>query len=75
MLLPKGNLSRPSDQKGVGMAEYTLILSLVAIAAIAVMNLHGSGLKCTFGTILRAFSPSTNIAAYCPTGGGGGYGG
>ena len=43
--------SRPKQEKGQGLVEYAIILSLVAIVVIGAMRILGPKVSCTFGTI------------------------
>jgi pilus assembly protein Flp/PilA len=42
------------DEEGQGLAEYALILALIAIAAIVIMGLLGGQIGSVFGTISSA---------------------
>jgi pilus assembly protein Flp/PilA len=52
-LIPTIHLIR-RDEEGQGLAEYALILALIAVAAIVIMGLLGGEIGSVFGTISSA---------------------
>ncbi|MCG0274880.1 MAG: Flp family type IVb pilin [Thermosediminibacteraceae bacterium] len=48
-----------SDQKGQAMAEYGLILALVAVAAIAMLRLLGTNISARFNEVATEIGPNS----------------
>lgn len=47
---------RKADEEGQGLAEYGLILALVAVGCIAVLGLIGDGLVANFQQVVDALA-------------------
>ena len=52
---------KKSNQKGQGLTEYAVLLSLVAVAAIATTALFGSAIKAKIASIGGAISGETQL--------------
>jgi Flp pilus assembly pilin Flp len=55
LLVVKSYLANLQSEKGQGMAEYALIIALVAIALIAGLGTLQGGIEGVFGEIVAAF--------------------
>ena len=55
------NLKKQKSQRGQGMTEYIIIVSLIAIASIGVMTLFGDNLRRLFGMAADGLAGDDNI--------------
>ena len=58
------------DEQGQGMAEYIIVVALIAIAAIAVITLYGQNLRAMFAASSNAMGGQEYNANVAAAGGG-----
>jgi len=55
------NQKKLAKRRGQGMAEYIIIVALIAIAAIGVITLFGNNIRRLFGASADALAGETNV--------------